>query len=85
MRLRRGGGYQLRFKARGEATHASVTVSGEQGTAATVAVEPSEEWREYSADVDVRPGYCTVSISFNEGGEDDQVVWVDDVIFGYFA
>ncbi len=85
MRLRRGGSYQLRFKARGEATHASVTVSGEQGTAATVAVAPSEEWREYSADVDVRPGYCTVSISFNEGGEDDQVVWVDDVKFGYFA
>jgi hypothetical protein len=85
MRLRRGGPYQLRFKARGDATHASVVVSGEQGTTASVAIMPSDGWRDYNTELEARPGYCTVSVSFDRGGEEDQVVWVDDVAFGYLG
>ena len=83
MRLRTGGKYTLRFKARGNATTASVTVSGQRGTGTQVELEPSEDWREYSTELDVHPGYCFVRIVFGTGGEADQVLWVDDVEFGY--
>jgi len=83
MRLRTEGRYTLRFKARGNATTASVTVSGQRGTGTQVALEPSENWREYSTELDVHPGYCTVYIAFQAGGEADQVLWVDDMEFGY--
>jgi hypothetical protein len=85
MRLLKGGTYQLGFKAKGNATHARVEVSGQQGTSAKVQIEPGDTWKIYTAKVDVRPGYCTVSISFDSGGDDDQVVWVDDVTFGYLG
>ncbi|MCK5801545.1 MAG: heparinase II/III-family protein, partial [Lentisphaeria bacterium] len=45
MRLRKAGKYILRFKARGTATHANVSVSGQLGTAAKIAVEPSDTWQ----------------------------------------
>jgi len=83
MRLRTGGKYTLRFKARGNATTARVTVSGQRGTGTQVVLEPSEEWQQYSTELEVRPGYCTVGIAFGEGGEADQVLWVDDMEFGY--
>ena len=82
MRLRTGGRYVLRFMAKGTATHASVRVKGARGTTASVAVEPSPDWREYRTELDVSPGYCTVSIIMNKGGDPDQVLWVDDVEFG---
>jgi len=85
MRLRTGGTYVLRFQARGDATEAKVTVSGQRGTGAEIAVEPSEQWREYRAELEVEPGYCLVKVFFWSGGEPDQVLWVDDVEFGYIA
>ena len=85
MRLRTGGTYELRFMARGNATQAVVNVSGQQGTSARIEVEPSEEWREYSTELEVVPGYTMVNIVFGSGGEPDQVLWMDDVQFGYVA
>ena len=85
MRLRRAGKYVLRFQARGTATQANVSVSGQRGTRASVPVNPSEEWQEYRTELDAQPGYCTVAINFGSGGEPDQVLWVDDMEFGYVA
>lgn len=85
MRLRTGGAYVLRFMARGSATQASVSVSGQLGTRTSVAVAPSDEWREYRTELEVSPGYTTVAINFGDGGEPDQVLWVDDMQFGYVA
>ena len=85
MRLRTPGRYVLRFKARGSATHARVSVSGQQGTHLMVPVQPCETWAEYREELDVRQGYATVSVSFDRGGEPDQVLWVDDMEFGYIA
>ena len=85
MRLRTPGRYVLRFKARGSATHARVSVSGQQGTHLVVPVQPCKAWREYQAEVDVQQGYTTVSVSFDRGGEPDQVLWMDDMEFGYIA
>ncbi len=85
MRLRTDGAYVLQFKAKGTATHASVSVSGQGGTGTTVQIEPGSDWKEYHTELDVYPGYCTVSINFASGGDPDQVVWVDDVEFGYIV
>ena len=85
MRLRNAGRYHLRFKARGSATHAHVSVSGQQDTHLIVPVRPSQAWTEYRAELDVRPGYTTVSIAFDRGGEPDQILWMDDMEFGYIA
>ncbi|MDE3000226.1 MAG: DUF4962 domain-containing protein [Gemmatimonadota bacterium] len=85
MRLRTTGRYRLRFKARGSATHAHVTVSGQQGTHIDVPVRPAEAWTEYRAELDVQPGYTTVSVAFDSGGEPDQVLWMDDMEFGYIG
>ena len=85
MRLRRGGSYVLSFKARGNATHAHVKVRGQLDTRLTVAIEPDEEWREYRAELQASPGYCTVTVAFDAGGDPDQVIYVDDVQFGYLA
>jgi len=82
IRLRTGGPYVLRFKAKGTATHASVAVSGARAASAKVAVKPSADWQEYRADVDMHPGYCTISVSFAAGGEPNQTLWVDDMEFG---
>jgi len=82
MRLRTGGRYALRFMAKGTASHARIKVKGARGTAASVAVEPSEEWREYRTELDVSPGYCIVSVVMSKGGEPDQILWVDDMEFG---
>ena len=46
-------------------------------------MKPSEDWREYRTELDVRPGYCMVRIVSGAGGEADQVLWVDDMEFGY--
>jgi hypothetical protein len=83
MRLRQAGRYVLRFKAKGAATHADVSVSGQRGTGATVKIEPSAEWREYRTELDAQPGHCRLSIRFTSGGGPNQVLWVDDVEFGY--
>lgn len=85
MRLHTGGRYVFRFQARGNATEAQVTVSGQRGTSAQVAVLPSEDWREYRTELEVQPGYCTVNVVFGGGGDPDQVVWVDDMEFGSIA
>ncbi|MDA0745494.1 MAG: DUF4962 domain-containing protein [bacterium] len=85
MRLRTAGRYVLRFDAKGDATHASVSVAGQLGTGVKVAIEPSSVWREYCVELDVQSGYATVSVGFDEGGEADQVLWVDDVGFGYIG
>lgn len=85
MRLRRAGTYELRFQARGNATHATVSVSGVQGTSASIPVVPSEEWREYRTSLEVVPGYTVVRVFFGSGGDADQVLWLDDVQFGYLA
>lgn len=84
MRLRTAGRYVLRFKAKGTAEGAVVSVGGQRGTKAEVSIEPGDEWREYRAELDVQPGYCLVSINW-PGGEPDRVLWVDDVAFGYIA
>ena len=85
MRLRKAGRYNLRFKARGTATHARVSVSGQQGTHIDVPVRPAQAWTGYQAELDVQPGYTTVSVAFDSGGEPDQVLWMDDMEFGYIA
>ena len=85
MRLRTAGRYHLRFKARGSATHAQVCVSGQQDTHLIVPIQSGQAWTEYRAELDVQPGYTTVSIAFNGGGEPDQVLWVDDMEFGYIG
>ena len=85
MRLRTGGAYRLRFRAKGTATHASVAVKGQRGTSAKVEIKPTEEWAEYGTELDAYPGACTVSVSFGGGGAPDQVVWVDDMLFGPLA
>ncbi len=83
MRLRTGGTYVLRFQARGNATEAKVTVTGQRGSGGEIVVEASEDWREYRAEVPMEPGYTTVRVYFWGGGEPDQVLWVDDMEFGY--
>lgn len=85
MRLRTGGRYALSFLARGDATHARVTVAGQLGTHLSVPIEPGHDWREYRAELDAAPGYCTVTVAFDAGGHPDQTVWVDDVRFGPVA
>ena len=85
MRLRKAGRYHLRFKAHGTATHARVSVSGQQGTHLDVPVRPARAWTGYGAELDVQPGYTTVSVAFESGGEPDQVLWMDDMEFGYIA
>ena len=83
MRLLRVGKYVLRFKARSDATAASVSVSGQRGTSARLPIEPSADWREYRAELEAWPGHCTVTIDMGTGGAPDQVLWVDDMEFGY--
>ena len=85
MRLRTAGRYVLRFQAKGNATHASVSVSGQLGTHAEVSVAPSSDWKEYRTELDVQPGYTTVAIAFDKGGDTDQMLWVDDMAFGYMG
>ncbi|MBT3374673.1 MAG: DUF4962 domain-containing protein [Lentisphaerae bacterium] len=85
MRLRKEAKYILRFKARGTATHAKVAVSGQLGTSAKVEVAPSEAWREYQTELNGHPGYCIVSVDFKAGGDPDQILWVDDMEFGYIV
>ena len=85
MRLRTAGKYVLRFQARGNATEAKVTVAGQRGTSAQIAALPSEEWRDYRTELEVQPGYCMVYVAFGGGGDSDQVLWVDDMEFGYIA
>ncbi len=85
MRLQTGGTYVLSFAARGNATEASVAVSGQRGTLAEIEVEPGDDWREYRTRLEVEPGYTVVEIRFAAGGEPDQVLWIDDVRFGYVA
>ena len=82
MRLRTAGRCVLRFKAKGTATHASVSVSGQRGASAQVQIEPGSDWREYRTELDVHPGYCRIAIRFTSGAEPDQVLWVDDMEFG---
>jgi hypothetical protein len=82
MRLRTGGRYVLRFMAKGDATHAIVVINSNRGQAASLPLEPSDNWREYRVEVDLDPGYTQVHIRFNRGGEPDQVLWVDDMEFG---
>ena len=84
MRLRTAGRYLLRFKARGTAEGAVVSVSGQRGTQAKVPIEPGEAWHEHRAELDVQPGYCLISINW-PGGEPGRVLWVDDMAFGYIA
>jgi hypothetical protein len=82
MRLRTPGRYVLRFKAKGTATHAGVSVSGQQGTTGQVQIKPSADWQEYRSELDAHPGHCALSVRFASGGGVDQVLWVDDVEFG---
>jgi hypothetical protein len=60
-------------------------VSGQQDTHLVVPIQPSEAWTGYRAELDVQPGYTTVSIAFDRGGEPDQILWMDDMEFGYIA
>ena len=85
MRLRTAGRYTLRFRAKGTATHASVTVSGQRGTGATIEIKPAAEWQEYRTELDAHSGSCTVSVIFRSGGDADQVAWVDSMEFGPVA
>lgn len=82
MRLLSGGRYVLRFQARGDATGATVKVSGQQGTGTTVAIEPSAQWREYRTEVDLVPGYTTIVIAAPAGDPAEQTLWVDDMQLG---
>ena len=85
MRLRMGGTYVLRFQARGNATAARVMVSGQRGTSAQIAVTPSQEWQEHRVELEVQPGYCLVDVVFGGEGDPEQVLWLDDMEFGYVA
>lgn len=82
MRLRTAGTYTLRFMARGDATVARVTVTGQRGSGVQVPIEPSDNWRAYEAQVEMEPGHTLVNVVMGGGGEPDQVLWVDDVQFG---
>ena len=83
MRLRTEGRYVLRFKAKGSATVAKVIVAGQRGTRASLPIAPSLDWQEYRTELNGHPGYCTITISLGKGGEPNQVLWVDDMEFGY--
>ncbi|MGI5819536.1 MAG: DUF4962 domain-containing protein [Armatimonadota bacterium] len=85
MRLRESGTYVLRFMARGDATQASVMVTGQRGSRVDVPIEPSEDWRQYEAEVEMVPGYTLVQVNFGSGAAPDQVLWMDDVQFGRVA
>ncbi|MFP3905237.1 MAG: heparinase II/III family protein, partial [Armatimonadota bacterium] len=85
MRLRTAGTYVLRFMARGNATEASVRVSGKMGTSAAIELEPSDQWREYRQEIDVKPGQTLITITMGNGGEPDQVLYLDEMEFGYIA
>ncbi len=85
MRLLRGGKYVLAFKARGNATEARVQVSGQRATGTQVPIQPSEDWQEYRAELDIYPGNTSVTIVFAEGGQPDQELFVDAMQFGYVA
>jgi hypothetical protein len=50
--------------------------SAARGQAERAGDEPQTE-------LDVHPGYRTVAIEFTAGGAPGQVVWVDDMAFGY--
>ncbi len=82
MRLLSGGTYVLRFFARGNAETASVRVNGAIGTGTRVEIEPSDTWREYRTEVELEPGYTTLSIIFGDGDPPNQVLWVDDMELG---
>ncbi|NLF17194.1 MAG: DUF4962 domain-containing protein [Lentisphaerae bacterium] len=79
MRLLVGGRYRLRFHAMGNASTVEVGVSGTRGARAAVKVEPSTEWRAYETELDLHPGYTQLTIAFGNGGEPDQVLWLDDI------
>jgi hypothetical protein len=83
MRLRTSGRYVLRFQAKGNTTTASVSISGQRGTTARVEIEPSKDWRAYRTELDAETGHCLVSINMARGGERGQMLWVDDMEFGY--
>lgn len=82
MRLRTGGRYIWRFMAKGNATHATAVISSAQGETESVPLEPSDEWREYRIEAELEPGYTQIHIRFKDGGEPDQLLWVDDMEFG---
>ena len=79
VRLLRGGSYVLTLKARGNATHARVMLSGGADPARMINLEPSPDWRGYRIEASLPPGYTEVKIQCRAGGADDQVLWVDDV------
>lgn len=82
MRLPADGTYRLRFMARGNATHAEVSVHGSRDTGDQISVKPTEEWTLYEVDLDLAAGYTEIRIRMDEGGEADQVLWVDEMEFG---
>ena len=79
MRLLVGGRYRLRFHAMGNASTVEVSVSGARGARTAVKVEPATEWRAYETELDLLPGYTQITIAFGNGGEPDQVLWLDDI------
>jgi len=82
MRLLSEGQYTLRFQARGNATHARVLVNGAENTGGRIDIEPSDDWQAYELILEMAPGFCQIRIQMNQGGEPDQVLWLDDMEFG---
>jgi hypothetical protein len=81
MRLRTGGEYHLRFFAKGDADNAFVKINGAGARTISVPVEPSAEWKEYRAKIDLLPGYTTLQVVMMPG-KNNAVLWLDDVEFG---
>jgi hypothetical protein len=80
-----GGRYVLRFRARGNAADGRVTVSGAHKTGITVEVSPSEDWLEYSTEVDILPGYCGITVGVGGASRSGQELCIDAMEFGPIA
>ncbi|EIQ00420.1 Heparinase II/III-like protein [Opitutaceae bacterium TAV1] len=80
MRLKSGGVYHLHFRARGDVTNASLVVNGARGRSVTVPIKATPGWSEYEAQVELTPGYTTLTIDLPAG--DNLNLWVDDIRFG---
>lgn len=82
MRLRTGGRYVWRFMAKGDATRATALLTTSRGRVASRKLELTGDWQEHRIEAEVPAGYTQLQIQFQDGGEPDQVLWLDDMEFG---
>ena len=82
--LRKPGRYVIRFKAKATGKGASVNAWDSAG-GFSVPIEPSEDWREYRKDLDLRPGLVRLHCVFETADAPNQTAWFDDMEFGPIA